>query len=339
MNGNPQEADITEKRIGGEQRQPVLAVTVVSSNEDLLVPCLDSLLRYRPRDCDFRVYVAWNGPARGLAALPPSLVKRYPDVVMIESHTSGFPPNQNLLLSQITADYYLVINDDVVFLPGSVDKPLAYMERPEASRIGVLSIRLLNADGSLQPSTYSFAGLFRTVLSVSGLRSLVPLSPRLFRLAGLLGFGAGKSQYWSHTETVEIDSCRGAYLLVRHAALRQAGLWDVKGGEETEWHMRFRKCGWKIVFFHGAEVIHLGSGTVGKGSHAGKLINLRSFLNIYHKHEPAWRYSVIRGAFLISYLARYARAKIRRSPEELRAAVHGLKMIRRWPNEVEADTE
>jgi GT2 family glycosyltransferase len=318
---------------GDGSRRPVLAVTVVSSNEKLLIPCLDSLLRYRPGDCEFHVHVAWNGPSRGLAPLSPELVKRYPGVEMIESTVSGFPFNQNLLLSRVRADYYLVINDDLIFLPGSVEKPLAYMQRPESSRIGMLTVRLLNADGSLQPSTYSFAGLFRTVLSVSGLRSLIPLSPKLFRLAHVLGLGRGKSQYWSHTETVEVDSSRGAYLLVRDEALREAGLWDVKGGEETEWQMRFHAHRWKIVFYHEAEVIHLGSMTVSSDPEA-ELTNLRSFMNIYYKHLAQWRYVFVRFCFLLTYVTKYVVATLRGSTIGRKVARKGVAIVRRWPKEV-----
>lgn len=317
------------------RRRPVLAATIVSSNEDLLIPCLTTLLEHQPDPsiCDFRVYVSWNGPARGLKGLFPELVQRFPSVHMIESTTSGFPANQNILLGQITADYYLLLNDDMVFLPGSVDKALLYMERPETARVGMVTIRLLNRDGSLQPSTYSFAGMFRTILAVSGLRYLIPLSPKLFQFAGVLGLGKGKSQYWSHQETVEVDSCRGAYMMVRDQALRESGLWDVKGGEETEWHMRFHQHGWKIVFFHEAEVIHLGSMTVGRGT-ASELINLRSFLNIYYKHEAAWRYGVVRSAFFVTYVVKYIGAVLRGDKDRRDVAGRGVRMVTSWPREI-----
>jgi hypothetical protein len=242
-----------------------------------------------------------------------------------------------MLLERVTADYYLVINDDLLFRPGSIEKPLAYMQREESRQVGMLTVRLLNADGSLQPSTYRFAGLFRTILSVSGLRRLIPVSPKLFRVAGLLGMGKGKSQYWSHDRTVEVDSCRGAYMLVRHDALRDVGLWDVKGGEETEWHMRFRQRGWKIVFFHEAEVVHLGSMTVSKDP-AVELINVRSFLNIYHKHMPGWRYSTIRAVFWLTYAGKFAGALVRGQPERRDVARRGLAMIANWPREAPPPT-
>ena len=315
-------------------RRPTLAVTVVSSNEALLIPCLDTLLKYRPAEeaCDFCIHVMWNGPARGLAPLSPELVKHYPGVRMYESAVSGFPPNQNLLLGRITAEYYLVINDDMLFLPGSLDKPLAYMQLPEAAHIGMLTIRLLNRDGSLQPSTYSFSGLLRTVLSVSSLRELIPMNGAMVRFAKLLGLGTGKSRFWEHDKTIEIESCRGAYMLVRRQALQEAGLWDVKGGEETEWHMRFAQNGWKIVFYHEAEVVHLGSMTISQDPES-MLLNLRSFLNIYYKHRAGWRYALIRFCFLVIYVYKFVGGVLSGSKTHRKLCQKGVAMILRWPDE------
>ncbi|MBY0496022.1 MAG: hypothetical protein K2Y23_17580 [Cyanobacteria bacterium] len=250
----------------------------------------------------------------------------------MESFTSGFPFNQNMLLERAEADYYLLLNDDLIFLEGSVDRPLAFMLRPENKDVGMVTVKLLNADGSLQPSTYAFAGLFRTILSVSKLRELLPLDPNLFGFFSALGLGHGRSRYWSHEETVEIESCRGAYMLVRKDALRNVGGLDLRGGHETEWHMRFRQLGWKIVFFHEAEVVHLGSRTVSMDPEKD-LLNLESHLNIYYKYKNGWRYASARSAFLVIYFIKYLGAAIRRERVARRVAWKGVRMIWNWPGE------
>lgn len=314
-------------------KRPVVAVTVVSSNQDLLVPFLDSLLKYSCDDCETKIHVVWNAPSRGGPPLPQELVKRYHTVVMTESFTSGFAPNQNLLLTQVAADYYLIVNDDIIFLPGSIDKPLKYLERCENSGVGMLAIRLLNADGTLQPSTYSFPGILRVVLGLSGLRSLIPLSPKFFRLASFLRLGSGKSRYWPHRETVEVETFRGSYMFVRGTALNEVGLMDLRGGEETEWHARFHRHGWKIVFYSEAEVIHLGSMTVSKDPERD-LIALRVALNLYHKHMPRWRYALVRFCCFLIYVEKYAVAKFRSASRARDVARKGLRLIIGWPPEM-----
>ena len=308
----------------------MVAVTVVSSNEDLLVPFLDSLHQHRPRNCELKIFLAWNAPGRGGPPVSPDLARRYPDVTIVESSTSGFPANQNLLLHQAKADYYLVINDDVIFLPGSIDKPLDYLERPENADVGMLAIRLLNRDGTLQPSTYSFAGIPRALLAVSGLRSVVPLRASLFPLAAILGMGRGRSQYWPHSETLEVETFRGSYMLVRGAALDQVGPLDVRGGHESEWHIRFEKHGWKRVFFHDAQVIHLKSMTVATDPES-HLTVLRSYLNIYYKHRSTWRFALLRLGCLAIYLVQFGAAKVTGHQEDASTAGRALTMIRSWP--------
>lgn len=313
--------------------KPTLAVTVVSSNVGLLSGCLETLFQNSPSNCDFRVYATWNGSGRGRGPLPAEFPVRFPQVTFIDSPTSGFTPNQNQMMQHAKADYYLVINDDLLFRAGSIENAIAFMELPENSRVGQLGIKLLNADGTLQPSTYSFAGIFRAVLAMSGLRRFIPINAGVERLARVIGLGNGKSRYWAHDATVEVDTFRGAYMLVRGVALTQAGLLDPNGGEETEWIMRFHRCGWKVMFYPGAEVVHLGSMTM-KEDPRSELNIMRIFLNIYYKHMPRWRYFVLRSAFFVIYLCKYFTATVQRDKRHRDLALLGVKMIWHWPQQV-----
>jgi len=185
----------------------------------------------------------------------------------------GFAANHNRILEQAQADYVFVLNDDLIFLPGSIEKMLDFMERPESQDIGVLSPRLLNPDGSLQPSTYAFPTVLTAFLDVSGLRNLIPFGRPLNALAYCLGRGKGRSRFWAHDRTVDVDTFRGACMLCRTRAVRQVGPMitiSLAGGEETEWHYRFWKAGWRVVFFPEAEVIHYG------GQTRGRMVSLRN---------------------------------------------------------------
>jgi GT2 family glycosyltransferase len=52
--------------------------------------------------------------------------------------------------------------------------------------------------------------------------------------------------------------------------------------EEVDWMTRFRRAGWKVLFFPGAEVVHVGG-----ASHGGQMYveNLRSHLRFFAKHD------------------------------------------------------
>ena len=60
----------------------------------------------------------------------------------------------------------------------------------------------------------------------------------------------------------------GACMLVRREAVEQVGPLDEAFflfSEETDWAYRFREAGWKVVFFPGAECVHVGG-----ASHGGR---------------------------------------------------------------------
>jgi GT2 family glycosyltransferase len=52
--------------------------------------------------------------------------------------------------------------------------------------------------------------------------------------------------------------------------------------EETDWHYRFRAAGWTVLFFPGAEVVHVGG-----ASHGGRLFReqVRGHIRFLAKHR------------------------------------------------------
>ena len=77
----------------------------------------------------------------------------------------------------------------------------------------------------------------------------------------------------------------GACMLVRREAIDQVGPLDEDFflfSEETDWAYRFRAAGWKVVFFPGAECVHVGG-----ASHGGRMLreNVRGHLRFLAKHR------------------------------------------------------
>ena len=105
------------------------------------------------------------------------------------------------------------------------------------------------------------------------------------RAAGVLDRTTVRS--FDHRSVREADWLSGAALLVRREAADAVGLFDEAFflfGEEVDWMTRFRRAGWKVLFFPGAEVVHVGG-----ASHGGRLFveNLRGQLRWFDKHQGA----------------------------------------------------
>ncbi len=170
--------------------------------------------------------------------------------------------------------YFLILNSDAWLTEGSLRRLVAFADqRPDAAIVGP---RLLNPDGSLQRSVRGFPTLWRLATEYFFLRKLAP------RSQALNAFYAGG---FDHQEVREAEFLMGACMLVRREAVEQVGPLDEAFflfSEETDWAYRFREAGWKVVFFPGAECVHVGG-----ASHGGRMFreNVRGHLRFLSKHH------------------------------------------------------
>ncbi len=52
------------------------------------------------------------------------------------------------------AEFIALANDDLVFLPGAINVPVAYLAEPAQRDVAMVGLRTLYPDGTLQRSTY-----------------------------------------------------------------------------------------------------------------------------------------------------------------------------------------
>jgi|SRR5438105_4356730 len=244
---------------------PDVSVVVVTYNAlPWLEPCLDSV---RGRE----VIVVDHGSTDGTLDL---VRDRYPDVRVIEQENKGMGGGNNAGMRAATGRYYFLLNSDAWVVDDGLDRLVAYADsHPEAAVVGP---RLRNTDGSLQRSVRGEPTLWRLATEYLFLRKLAPNS----RLLNPLYAGG-----FDHETETEADWLYGPALLVRREAAGAVGLFDeafFMFSEEVDWLTRFRRAGWKVMFFPGAEVVHVGGAT-----HGGLLYveNLRGHLRYFAKHR------------------------------------------------------
>ena len=287
-----------------EVHRSSIEFSVVSgSNEELIIKCIESLYEtLRDAPYSWHVTATCNRPG---SSLPEQLRRRFPEVhVIANSAARGFAANHNTVLERTRADYAWVLNDDLVFLPGTVARVTEFLEAPENSRVGALSPKLLNTDGTLQPSTYSFPSMPQTLLAHSGIRDHPIVSRMVAAAAPVLRPRTGSSRHWNHDRTLEVDTFRGACVVVRMQAVKEIGPMAevaIVGAEEIEWHRRLIRAGWKVVFFADASVIHHGSQSVdNEASHRPEY--LKGTLEYFRGDTSTLKY----GLFSVALLAMFA---------------------------------
>lgn len=200
----------------------------------------------------------------------------FPEVTVIEQDNRGLAAGWNAGMAAATGRYFLILNADAWLTEGSLRRLVAFADaHPEAAIVGP---RLLNPDGTLQRSVRGFPTLWRLATEYFFLRKLAPRSRALNAF-----YGGG----FAHDEVREADFVMGACMLVRREAVEQVGELDdafFLFSEETDWAYRFRQAGWKVLFFPGAECVHVGG-----ASHGGRMFreNVRGHLRFLAKHRGA----------------------------------------------------
>jgi GT2 family glycosyltransferase len=200
--------------------------------------------------------------------------ERFPRVRVIEQENLGLAAGWNAGMAAASGRYFLILNADAWLTEESLERLVAFADtQPRAAIVGP---RLLNVDGTLQRSVRGFPTLWRLATEYLFLRKLAPRS----RL--LNGFYAGG---FGHDEVREAEFVMGACMLVRRTAVEEVGPLDESFflfSEETDWCYRFRQAGWKVLFFPGAECVHVGG-----ASHGGRLFreNVRGHLRFLAKHR------------------------------------------------------
>jgi N-acetylglucosaminyl-diphospho-decaprenol L-rhamnosyltransferase len=200
--------------------------------------------------------------------------ERFPEVRVVEAENRGLGAGWNIGLRQTSSTYALLLNADAWLRPGALERLLDFADtRPRAAVVGP---RLRNPDGTLQRSVRGFPTLWRLATEYFFLRKL---GPRTRALNAFYGGG------FDHDEVREVEVVMGACMLVRRGAVDEVGYCDEDYflfSEETDWCFRFREAGWGVVFFPGAECVH-----VRHASHSGRLYreNLRGHLLFLSKHR------------------------------------------------------
>ena len=242
----------------------VSAVVVTHDALPWLERCLESL-HLTP------AVVVDNGSRDGT---PAFVRRRLPGVRVIEQGNLGLGAGWNRGIEATEGRYVLILNADAWLTEGSLERLVAFAEtRPDAAVIGP---RLLNPDGSLQRSVRGFPTVWRLATEYLFLRKVAP------RSRALNAFYAGG---FDHDRVREADYVMGACMLVRRAAIDEVGGLDESFflfSEETDWCYRFRQAGWKVLFFPGADCVHVGG-----ASHGGRMFreNLRGHLRFLAKHS------------------------------------------------------
>jgi N-acetylglucosaminyl-diphospho-decaprenol L-rhamnosyltransferase len=203
--------------------------------------------------------------------------ERFSAVRIVEQENRGLAAGWNRGIRETSAPFLLVLNADAWLVDGAAERLAAFADEHE--RAGFVAPRLLNPDGSLQPSVRAFPTPWRLATEYLFLRKLAPRSRALNAF-----YGAG----FRHDEVREIDFAKAAGFLLRRAAFDDVGPFDENFflfSEETDWCYRLREAGWKSFFYPDAEIVHVGGASWRAESATLFTEQVRGHLRFLAKHR------------------------------------------------------
>ena len=268
-----------------------VSFVIVSWNaREHLVKCLDSIAE-TVHDLEYEVIVVDNASSDGS---PEAVAADYAEVNLIQTGANlGFARGNNVGIRESQGRYLCLINSDVVLLPECVTRLRAFMDENDA--IGMVGPRVLNPDGSLQPSCRRLPTLFRTFCSAVGVSSLFPRSSAL---------GGTFMTWWNHDEQRPVDVVSGCFMMLRREAADEIGLFDedfFMYGEDIDWCRRFRANDWPVIFYPDAEAIHYGGASSSNQPAAFFLVMQQARLRYWKKHHSLFSAFVLLDLMLLHH--------------------------------------
>jgi GT2 family glycosyltransferase len=221
---------------------PELSVILVSYNtRAMTLRCLDALY-VSLEGVSAEVWVVDNASADGTCE---AVMARWPDVRLIaNAENRGFGAANNQAMEQAEGRHILLLNTDAFVEPDAVHQLLAFMSaHPD---VGVAGPKLLNADGSHQPSAHQFDTPWHAWEQYLGLARFLRRGVAMPAMSGCC--------------LLEGFYLKGACLLIRRAVYERIGGFDERFffyGDEADWQKRMVDVGERIACTDTSEVTHL----------------------------------------------------------------------------------
>lgn len=168
---------------------------------------------------------------------------------ILNSENVGYSRANNQGVKIAEGQQILFLNSDTVVYRGTVETMARFMEKHKDAGAATCLVEL--PDGKLDDSSHrGFPTPWRAFSHFSGLSKLFPKSKQF----------AGYSLGWMDlNQTHEIDSCAGAFMIVRREAGEQVGWWDEDFfwyGDDLDFCYRLKQKGWKIFFVPQVKILH-----------------------------------------------------------------------------------
>jgi hypothetical protein len=242
-----------------------IAIIICSYNQkELLGDCLKSV----KKNTSYKKYKVYFVDDSGNGEIAKEVKKYFPWVdVSINKKNLGFSKSNNVgikkAIKEYGPDYFLLLNDDTEIID---NKWIQNMIKPgeEDEKIGILGCKIIYPDGSLQ------------------------------NMGGYLRKWKIELENDENKKRVfEVDHIMGAFLMIKKEVIKDIGILDEEFSpyllEDTDYCLRAKKKGWKIVSVPEVKTIHKkGKSIDSQENKKSLLVRFKNDIIFSKKHLKGW---------------------------------------------------
>ena len=307
-----------------EGAKPEVSIIVISFNtRELLHECLSTCVA-ECADIPAEILVVDNVSTDGSIEM---VEREFPQVILIKSEVNlGFGVANNVALERARGRYFVLLNSDAFFEPGSLALAIKHMD--ETPTCGLGGALLVGRGGTWQPSAKAFHSISGDIIVLTGLADKFPKSQVFGRV----------SRTWADESVpAKVDWVPGAFAIIRPSALKTIGLFDplfFLYYEEVDLCLRMNQAGLEVWYWPDVKITHVGgqsSKTLKKLEFSTRtaqvvLWRMRSTLLYYRKHH-GWHAWMAKWTEKILYSITVLRNRFSSVPERREREQHYRKMI------------
>jgi GT2 family glycosyltransferase len=221
----------------------VTSIVTFKNDKDILKNTIDSFLR---TDLKSHLYVIDNSPTDDLKNVCACRNVEY----IFTNDNLGFGAGHNIALGKSIGEskYHLVLNPDIFFEPGILEKLFNYME--ENQEVGLVMPKICYTDGSTQYLCKLLPTPIDLILRRFNLKILRAIFKKRLQNYELRFTGYGK--------IMDVPHLSGCFMFIRTEALSRVGLFDERFFmylEDVDLSRRIHKC-YRTMYYPEVSVFH-----------------------------------------------------------------------------------
>ncbi len=223
---------------------PDLSIIIVNYNtKQLTIECIESI-HNTAQDIRYEIILMDNSTDENEV-----LTLNHPQVKCYRIANKGYANANNLGYSHASGNYILLLNPDTLVYPDALAQCLSKLKEDET--LGAIGCRVVRPDGSLDHACRrGFPTPFNSFCYFGKLYKIFKNSPKFCQYT---------MSHLPDTESCDVDSLTGAYMMMPRAVVEKVQLFDelfFMYGEDLDLCYRIKELGLRIYYKANVSILH-----------------------------------------------------------------------------------